>query len=364
MQIDELYTLSKWYLENVSSLNLNTHLSNVTTVIKNLQAQKNSKSYKPHLQERLSDLKGLLEQINYSGLTSNQRRCLNHLDLNSIVTENAISHFELLFSMAEDDPNYVLTTLDSYIKILQKANAAFSQINTQLPVVIESKTLLPIEVPEGKVLTRITFHNEATINNLVEFNHWAKSWNMIARGFSMSIGEPPETFEVVNADRGSFIIDLLVGASVMTVVFKALKTFTDLAISVTDLTIKLQQVKGLKNSVSNDVYKQFVEEAKNNIEAEEQRIVEKVIDTLQEKELIKNPEAKNELARAIKEMYKFNAQGGTMNCLASNDEAFDEESIKQLNESYLHLQDKSELKLIEDKKAEKAEKDKGGDGWL
>lgn len=353
MQIDELYTLSKWYLENVSSLNLNTTLSNVVTVTKNIQAQKNSKSYKPHIQTRLSELKGLLEQIDYSGLTSNQRRCLNHLNLSSIVTENAFSHFELLFSMAEDDPNYVLTTLDSYLKILQKANAAFSQINSQLPVVIDSKTLLPLEVPEGKVLTRITFHNEATINNLVEFNHWAKSWNMIARGFSMSIGESPETFEVVNADRGSFIIDLVAGAAVMKIVFEALKSFTDLAISVTDLTIKLKQVKGLKNSVSNDIYNQFVEEAKNNIEAEEQRIVERVIETLLAKKLIKNPEAKNELARAIKEMYKFNAQGGTMQCLASNDETFNEESIKQLNESYHQLQDKSELKLIEDKKADK-----------
>ncbi|MDF4987869.1 hypothetical protein P3583_09710 [Vibrio parahaemolyticus] len=353
MQIDELYTLSKWYLENVSSLNLNTTLSNVVTVTKNIQAQKNSKSYKPHIQTRLSELKGLLDQIDYSGLTSNQRRCLNHLNLSSIVTENAFSHFELLFSMAEDDPNYVLTTLDSYIKILQKANAAFSQINSQLPVVIDSKTLLPLEVPEGKVLTRITFHNEATINNLVEFNHWAKSWNMIARGFSMSIGESPETFEVVNADRGSFIIDLVAGAAAMKIVFEALKSFTDLAISVTDLTIKLKQVKGLKNSVSNDIYNQFVEEAKNNIEAEEQRIVERVIETLLAKKLIKNPEAKNELARAIKEMYKFNAQGGTMQCLASNDETFNEESIKQLNESYHQLQDKSELKLIEDKKADK-----------
>ncbi|MCS0317866.1 hypothetical protein [Vibrio diabolicus] len=358
MQIDELYTLSKWYLENVGSLNLNKLLTNAINVIKNIQAQKNSSSYKPHLQTRLSDIKVVLDTIDYSGLTSNQRRCLNHLNLNSIVTESASSHFELLFSMAEDDPNYVLTTLDSYIKTLQKASAALSQINNQLPIVIESQTLLPIEVPEGKVLTRITFHNEASINNLVEFNTWAKSWNMIARGFSMSVGEAPETFEVVNADRGSFIVDLIVGAAAMKVLFEALKSFTDLAISITDLTMKLTQARELRNAVSDETYAQFVEEAERNIEEEEQKIVEKVIEHLENEQLIKVPQAKNDLARSIKEVYKFNASGGTMHCLASNDNDFNEQSVAMLNESYRQLQDKSELKLIEDKKDEK-----GKDSW-
>lgn len=361
MQIDELYTLSKWYLESVSSTDLNKFITNVTNVVKSMQTPKNTSTYKSHLEKRLSELKGLLEQIDYSGLTLNQRRCLGHLNLNSIVTENAISHFELLFSMAEDDPNHVLTTLNNYLKILQKANTAFSQIYNQLPEVIEDKILLPIEVPEGKVLTRITFHNEASINNLVEFNNWGKSWNMIARGFSMSIGESPESFEVVNADRGSFIIDLLAGAAVMKVVFEALKAFTDLAISVTELTNLLKKNKALEGEMPDDIYEKYISAIKNKIELEEKRIVDKVIEVLHEKELIKNPEANNELARAIKEMYKFNAQGGTMHCLASNDEVFDEDSIKQLNESYHQLQDKSELKLIEDKKAEKG---KDGDGWL
>lgn len=360
MQIDELYSLTKWFIDNIQPLNLPNVLSKASTAIKN------TKATKPHelnkvAKERLSGVVTSLQRINYEGLTVNQRRCLTHLDLNSILMEGAIRHYEVLFSMTEDDGNYVITTLDSYVKILQKAITSLSQIHSQLPVVFDNDILFPVKVPAGKVLTRITFHNEASINNLVEFNHWAKSWNMIARGFSMSIGESPETFEVVNADRGSFIIDLVAGAAAMKIVFEALKSFTDLAISVTDLTIKLKQVKGLKNSVSNDIYNQFVEEAKNNIEAEEQRIVEKVIETLQAKKLIKNPEAKNELARAIKEMYKFNSQGGTMHCLASNDDTFDEESIKQLNESYHQLQDKSELKLIEDKKAERG---KDGDGWL
>ncbi|EHR6781267.1 hypothetical protein WOC08_16385 [Vibrio parahaemolyticus] len=359
MQIDELYTLSKWYMKNVNSLNLPHVFANVNTVIKNTLVKKNPSLLKNQSEQQFKNIKGLLEKIDYTDLTDNQRRCLIHLNLDSVITESAIAHFERLLLMVEDDANYVITTLDGYIKLLQKAATAFSQINNQLPIVIENQTLLPIEVPEGKVLTRITFHNEASINNLVEFNNWAKSWNMIARGFSMSVGEAPETFEVVNADRGSFIVDLVVGAEAMKVLFEALKAFTDLAISITDLTAKLTQARELRNAVSEETYAQFVEEAERNIEEEEQRIVEKVIEHLENKNLIQVPQAKNDLARSIKEIYKFNASGGTMHCLASNDDTFDEQSVVMLNESYRQLQDKSELKLIEDKKTEK-----GKDGWL
>ncbi|MCF7451905.1 hypothetical protein [Vibrio sp. A1-1] len=352
MQIDELYSLTKWFTDYIQPLNLPNVLSKASTAIKNTKATKASELNKV-AQERLSGVVTSLERINYQGLTANQRRCLTHLDLNSILMEGSVRHYEVLFSMTQADANHVITTLDSYVKVLQKAGSALNQIHGQLPVVFDNDILFPTKVPEGKVLTRITFHNEASINNLVEFNHWAKSWNMIARGFSMSVGEAPETFEVVNADRGSFIVDLVVGAEAMKVLFEALKAFTDLAISITDLAIKLKHAIGLRGTVPEDLYDKFVAVAKENIEKEEQRIVEKVIETLQEKKLIQNPEAKNELARAIKEMYKFNAQGGTMHCLASNDEVFDEDSIKQLNESYHQLQDKSELKLIEDKKADK-----------
>ncbi|AYV25037.1 hypothetical protein ECB94_27410 (plasmid) [Vibrio mediterranei] len=97
-----------------------------------------------------------------------------------------------------------------------------------LPNIIKEELLSPVSVPERKVLTRRTFHNEASINNVAEFNQWAKSWNFIARGFAMSVGERPETFEIVNAERASYIVDFLVSAMAM----------------------KVQQMKGLKSAVS------------------------------------------------------------------------------------------------------------------
>lgn len=46
MQIDELYTLSKWYMKNVNSLNLPHVFANVNTVIKNTLVKKKSELVK------------------------------------------------------------------------------------------------------------------------------------------------------------------------------------------------------------------------------------------------------------------------------------------------------------------------------
>lgn len=359
MQINEVYSLAKWYMESVHPRNpsqvLTSHLNSIKT------ARQRGKTFNAHIEQCHSQLLQLVEELDFSLLTSNQRRCLRHMELESLLLEKAPEHYNTLFNLSEYDVNYVVATLEEYQQIFKAASATFNQSFVSLPNIIEEELLSPVSVPEGKVLTRLTFHNEASINNVVEFNQWAKSWNFIARGFAMSVGETPETFEIVNADRGSFIVDLLVGAGAMKVLFEALKSFTDLAISVTDLTMKLQQMKGLKNAVSDDLYEQFVKEAKDSIEKEENDIIEKVIEQLKSKGLIQNPEANNDLAKAIREMHKFNTQGGSIACLSSNDDSFDEESVKQLNESYRQLQHKSELKLIESHNHTAENSD---NGWL
>lgn len=359
MQINEVYSLAKWYRESVGPHNPSKIFDDCLTGIRTVKMR--GHDVNTYIDQCHSKMLQLVEELDFSLLTPNQRRCLQHMELESLLLEKAPEHYNTLFNLSEYDVNYVVANLEEYQQIFKAASATFNQCVASLPNIVEEDLLSPVSVPEGKVLTRLTFHNEASINNVVEFNQWAKSWNFIARGFAMSVGETPETFEIVNADRGSFIVDLLVGAGAMKVLFEALKSFTDLAISVTDLTMKLQQMKGLKNAVSDDLYEQFVKEAKDSIEKEENDIIEKVIEQLKSKGLIQNPEANNDLAKAIREMHKFNTQGGSIACLSSNDDLFDEESVKQLNESYRQLQHKSGLKLIESHNHTAENSD---NGWL
>lgn len=350
MQINEIHELSLWYLSQIQGNKIDTLIQTSMNRVKNSTV--NSSASIQALNQDKNNLLNVLSKVDYTPLTSNQRKCLRQLNVSSIVLEGAVKEFTLLFDMRVNDTNFVISTLDRYLKSLKAATQAFSQANAALPVIVPNEFIKPLEVPEGKVLTRLTFHNEASINNLVEFNDWAKRWHMIARGFSIAIDQPVEDFEVVNADRGSFIIDLLAGAAAMKLICESLKALTDLAISLTDLKTKFEHAKGCKELFPKEDFEILLATAEKRLDEKEDEIVERVIKTLQEKKLITNDNAINDLSRAIKEVHKFNSSGGSMTCLASNDDEFSTETVQQLNESYKLLQDGTELRLLEDKQAD------------
>ncbi|CAH7333351.1 conserved hypothetical protein [Vibrio chagasii] len=339
MQINEIHELSQWYQKEIQGKKVDSLVTACMSRLKN--------NTDIHQEKEL--LLKALSSVDHSSITNNQRKCLIKLNISSIVLEGSVNEFTLLFDMHVNDINFVISTLDRHVKFLTAATSAFTQAKTALPKIVPSEFINAQEVPAGKILTRLTFHNDASINNVVEFSDWAKRWNFIARGFSMAVNQPTEDFEIVNADRGSFIIDLLVGAKAMQILFESLKALTDLAVSITELRIKHQQLEQLKDTVPQEMFQQFSETSNQHIEKQENEIVAKVISSLKEQGLIQNDKANNELAKAIKEVHKFNSSGGSMTCLASNDDQFDTETVKELNESYKLLQNGSEVKLIEDK---------------
>ncbi|ALS99648.1 hypothetical protein [Lacimicrobium alkaliphilum] len=350
MQINEIHELSLWYLDQIQGQKIDTLLQACMNRLKNNATPKTASI--PAFNKDKDAVLSALNNVDYTPLTNNQRKCLRQLNVSSIVLEGATKEFTLLFNMHVNDTNFVISTLDRYLKSLKTAAQAFSQAKTALPVIVPSEFIRPFEVPEGKVLTRLTFHNEASINNLVEFNDWAKRWHLIARGFSIAIDQPVEDFEVVNADRGSFILDLLAGAAAMKLICESLKALTDLAVSLTDLKTKLENVKDCKELFPKEEFETLLETAERRLEKKEDEIVESVVKTLQEKGFVKNDTAINDLSRAIKEIHKFNSLGGSMTCLASKDDEFSAETVQQLNESYKLLQDGTEIRLLEDKQAD------------
>lgn len=346
MQISELQTLASWYVENVQKAQIEQITSRT---IANLKAS-SSTANRENLKQEKSNLMDAVAAVNCSELTKNQRKCLLHLNVGSIILPGAAAELKHLFDLSKNDKNYVLTTLERYLQSLKSANQAFAQVRAGMPVIVPKEHLSSPTVPEGKVLTRLTFQHDASINNFVELNDWGKRWNLIARGFSMAVNEPIEDFEIVNADRGSLVVDILVGASAMTIIFESLKALTELAVAVTELRIKHRELDAFKNTVPQEVFDQFVEASNASIEKKEDEIVESVIAKLTEQNLIKNDAAHNDVSRAIKEIHRFNSHGGSFESVASNDENFNSDVIRELNDSYKLLQTEAEIKLLQDKK--------------
>lgn len=348
MQALEIYSLSNWFMSWVGNPKITSLLSQCASQIK-ANHTKGATAINTSMSAQKSNLYSALEGIDQSVLSENQKKCLNKMGISFLVGRDVTGHFDKLFEMLNYDVNHVLTTLGHYVQYLTSSAQSFTQLSGHLPKVLLDEDLKPIAVPKGKVLTRLTFHNEASISNLVEFNNWAKSWNYIARGVAIAINESPEDFEVVNADRGSLLVDILTTAGAVTVIAKALKSLTELATLVVECKIKLKELNSFKNVVSDETYEKFKEEAALELERQEGALIGRVVDKLKEEGLVKVNHADNELNRAVKEIYKFNSSGGGIFCLSSNDDTFDDNSVLELNQSYARLQEKPELKLIEDK---------------
>lgn len=349
MQINEIHELALWYESQIQRQKIDPLINTCITRLKN---NTNNQSSASAFNTDKDNLLEALSKIDDTNLTSNQRKCLRNLNVSSIVLEGATQEFNALFDMHVNDKNFVISTLDRYLKSLKIAAQAFSQARAALPIIVPNEFIKPNAVPEGKVLTRLTFHNEASINNLVDFNYWAKRWHLIARGFSIAIDQPVEDFQVVNADKGSLILDVLAGAWAMRLICESLKALTDLAISLTDLKTKLEHTKDCKELFPKEEFETLLAAAEKRLDEKEDEIVDNVVKTLQEKGLVTNGNAHNDLSRAIKEVHKFNSLGGSMTCLASNDDDFSSETIQQLNESYKLLQDGTEIKFLEDRQAD------------
>ncbi|EKZ8662485.1 hypothetical protein [Vibrio alginolyticus] len=345
MQIKDIYELSSWFVEKVHKTQIQNLVAQCVVHIKKNQPQ-GLHSIESAIGTPRQNLFNALNKIDSSQLTLNQRKCLSHLNVGFLMSHNIVNEFEVIFDMLSYDSNHVIVSLERYVQYLKVAAQHFAQLEQHLASVVPPEHLEPLDIPVGKVLTRLTFQNDASINNLVEFHQWAKSWNLIARGVSMAINESPEDFEVVNADRGSLLLDILSTAGAITVIATALKSLTDLATSVIECRIKLKELNSFENVVSDETYNNFMEEAKRKLELEEDSLIDRVVAKLKEDGLVKADHVDNELNRSIREIYKFNSSGGGIFCLASNDESFDSDSVEKLNQSYAQLQEKPELQLL------------------
>ena len=212
--------------------------------------------------------------------------------------------------------------------------------------ILKPEFLTEQPIPEGKCLARLKFHNEASINNVVNLKDWSKSWFTIARGFSMAVNQPPEDFEIVSADKGSVIIDLMLNIEVIKLITEAITSLAELATQIISIKIAVEGVKSLKGKMDEATYEKALKQATDSVKRDEEKIIEKVVEELKERKLVLNVQCNNELISAIRELTKYNQKGGSINCIASE---VNHDICESFNLNYKQLQEKSELKLIEEK---------------
>lgn len=348
MQTNELFLLALWYESNIEQDPIVNHYTNLLGTLQkttsnltpeNIKKAENAKrEYYSHIIERL-------KLVNETSLTDTQRDILIHMGLQSLILSPTKEYLHSLLLLSQDYP-YILNTLKSGNDRLNQASSAFRSLKVQMQKILPSKYLESPTIPLNKCLTRLTFHNAASISNVVNLKDWSKSWFNIARGFSMAVNQAPEDFEVISADKGSLIVDLMLNIEVVKLITETITSLAELATQLISLKMAIEGIKELKDKMDKSTYEQMLKQVTKSVCEDEEQIINKVIDRLKTQGLLKNENCKNELNSAIKELIKYNQKGGSINCITHDDDKAISES---LNQQYKQLQDQPELKLIEEK---------------
>ncbi|MEZ8882155.1 hypothetical protein AB4511_04490 [Vibrio sp. 10N.222.54.F6] len=348
MQTNELYALAKWFEKQIEIKPVLSYYTKLHTSLKNATANPtqanldNADKIKHAVFDELSERLSLVDE---STLTDNQRQVLRDLDLQSILLAQSKDYLHNLLVLPQDY-SYILSTLNTVIERLSRTVTSFKQIRTNMELTLRALYLEPIFIPENKCLTRLHFQNDACIDNVVNFKDWGKSWFTIARGFSMAVNQAPEDFEIISADKGSVIVDLMLNIEVVKLITETLTAMAELATQLIAFKMSISAAKELKSKIDKDTYEKMIAQVTEKAEKDEETLIESVVDRLVEKGLVLNKTSSNELTSAIKELAKYNQKGGNIDCISSPENKAISES---LNAQYKQLQDKSEVKFIEDK---------------
>ncbi|OCH17130.1 hypothetical protein [Aliivibrio logei] len=345
MTNDELFNLTDWYHENVIDNNLVSIINQSNSHINNLL--KNPTNRKTTLEVVFNDITEALVKMDLSTLSIDDKNILIKLGLNNIILDPAFFSLSNLLLTNESDLHTISARFISMSNIVKTADANFRSLKHTLPQLFEPKK--PDDINPEKVFTRLTFHNDASINNVVNLKEWSSSWNTIARGYSMTLGKTPEEFEIISASKGSIIFDLLLNLETVNMIGETFNHIADFAFTMIEIKAAL---KGLSYFKKNDV--QMYEDLKKKLDADMDKKRDSMADDIAQRLFDKhaidkeNNEVKVNLKHGVKELSKFVDKGGDVS-FKSNNVEYDEQ-VLLVNDALLMLQNSSkEQKLIEDK---------------
>ncbi|HJS16386.1 MAG TPA: hypothetical protein VJ795_15025, partial [Rheinheimera sp.] len=317
MQTNELYTLALWYENNIDQDPVVSHYTKLHSILQKTTSNLTAENLNSANNAKREYYELIVERLNLVAaekLTDTQKDILIHMGLQSLILSPAKEYLSSLLLLSHDYP-YILNTLKSGNDRLTQASSSFRAFRVQMQKILPPKYLETPTIHQNKCLTRLTFHNEASINNIVNLKDWSKSWFTIARGFSMAVNQAPEDFELISADKGSLIVDLMLNIEVVKLITETITSLAELATQLISLKMAIEGIKELKDKMDKSTYEQMLKQVTKSVSEDEEQIINKVIDRLKGQGLLKNENCKNELNSAIKELIKYNQKGGSINCI-------------------------------------------------
>ena len=176
------------------------------------------------------------------------------------------------------------------------------------------------------ILTRISFVENASIQNIVDLKKAANDWHIIGRGLAEICSVRPQDIKIIGASRGSIIFDLLLAAKIviaLDLIISSIlkKTKTYYQIKKMAIQIEGMELDNERKAIHLKNLKKDEEEQNTKMIAE---TVKEVIKTLK---LESNK--RSNLEKAVKLIANFYEDGGDVDVVLPTQEEVSEEEVTE-----------------------------------
>ncbi len=353
MQITELLKLTVWFEENIVANGIPQKYQALFN-----RMQQNVNNQKQPFENELNTLFNALEEINLNSLTLEQVKFLSELEVEDLITVNAV---EKIKNILHDFNLDIATATKKIQEFSQKINTAQTRLKGIRTVLEKSFSIdEESEIPADSVLMRVYFQDGSAIKDIKDLKRISATWYDIGRGISMAQNRSPEDFKVIGAEKGSLIIEMAVYAGLTTSVSTILLASLKVAERVIELLKKVEELKGLKlknKKIEKDLLKEVEEEKANGIKSILDFTIERLgLNSEQEGDKI------IALEKSITKLVDFTEKGGAVDFIQPEEDENDEENwnnneireaISKLGENVQEIRSiENKIKIIEGKKEE------------
>ncbi len=306
MEVLELYNLTDWVNEKVTpnaEPDSGEDLFNKYDVL--IDAMQNSQRGQTPFEFERETLEYALEAINFLSLTRNQMDFLEKTKMLQVLGQPAIERMKDILTRSGLD---IASATEKIQEMRNNLEQGFDKLNA---IRVGLEDYIPDDYDttyyEDGVLTRLSFCEDASINNIVDFKKAANDWNLIGRGLAEISNVKPEDIKIIGASRGSIIFDLLLTYPVakhlnliISCVLNNIKTYYEIK----EISSRIKGVE-IDNKIKSEILKHLNESEDD----EKTKIIEQTV-----KQIIKDQkvdESKSAgLQKAVEKLSVFLEKGG------------------------------------------------------
>ena len=315
MEVIELFNLTEWVKKEVESEKYGNLLDNYHQFMVGL---KGATAGQPFVGQR-KHLSDALGAINFATLTRDQKDFLEKINLLETLGQPAIDKIENILTHNRMDIATARNTINEMIKNfevgLKKIEAIQEGLRDYIPDDYDE-----IHDEEG-VLTRLSFLENASINNIVDFKKSANNWHIIGTGLAEISDLRPEDIKIIGASRGSIIFDLWLSLPVAIILGEIISSILKNTKELYKIKAAQQTVIGLK--LDNEKKKKILEQLHDSKESEENNIVDKTVEEATKSFEI-GTDKKAKLEKTVELLFKFLEDGGNIDFVLPRKEESEE----------------------------------------